>query len=183
MLNENIKLQRKAKGMSQEELATKLNVVRQTLSKWEKGQSVPDAEMLMRIAEALDISVSELLGESCPSEINSDTLKILATKLEILNEQYSISREKKRKFWRVISIALAILGVVYLVERVWIAGNLFRIMTNHNLGTNPDAQMTVSEIPHSIFGMALSLCVRMILPPFVICILAVIGIYKTKKDS
>ena len=64
MLNENIKLKRKAKGLSQEELAAKLNVARQTLSKWEKGMSVPDAEMLIQIAKALDTSVSELLGES-----------------------------------------------------------------------------------------------------------------------
>lgn len=39
MLNENIKAIRKTKGLSQEELAVKLNVVRQTISKWEKGVS------------------------------------------------------------------------------------------------------------------------------------------------
>ena len=61
MLNDNVKLQRKAKGLSQEELAAKLNVARQTLSKWEKGRSVPDAEMLIQIAKALDTSASDLL--------------------------------------------------------------------------------------------------------------------------
>ena len=54
MLNENIKALRKAKGLSQEELAIKLNVVRQTVSKWEKGLSVPDAGMVIQIAEVLD---------------------------------------------------------------------------------------------------------------------------------
>ena len=47
MLNENIKAIRKEKGLSQQELAVKLNVVRQTISKWEQGLSVPDSEMLM----------------------------------------------------------------------------------------------------------------------------------------
>ena len=49
MLKENIKSIRKSKGLSQEELAIKLNVVRQTISKWEKGLSVPDSEMLVAI--------------------------------------------------------------------------------------------------------------------------------------
>ena len=47
MLNENIKAIRKAKGLSQQELAVKVNVVRQTVSKWEQGLSVPDADMLL----------------------------------------------------------------------------------------------------------------------------------------
>ena len=63
MLNENIKTLRKSKGLSQEELAIKLNVVRQTVSKWENGLSVPDSSMLMLLAEELDTSVSTLLGE------------------------------------------------------------------------------------------------------------------------
>ena len=71
MLNENIKSIRKSKGLSQEELAIKLNVVRQTVSKWEKGYSVPDAEMLKKIAETLDTEVSQLLGS--PIEKNADT--------------------------------------------------------------------------------------------------------------
>lgn len=64
MLNENIKNLRKAKGLSQEELAIKLNVVRQTVSKWEKGLSVPDSSMLISLAKELDTSVSILLGET-----------------------------------------------------------------------------------------------------------------------
>ena len=64
MLNENIKNLRKSKGISQEELAIKLNVVRQTVSKWENGLSVPDSSMLISLAEELDTSVSILLGET-----------------------------------------------------------------------------------------------------------------------
>ena len=62
MLNENLKQLRKSKGLSQEELAIRLNVVRQTISKWEKGLSVPDADMLIKIADIFEVSVSELIG-------------------------------------------------------------------------------------------------------------------------
>ena len=62
MFGENLKAMRKAKGYTQEELAIKINVVRQTVSKWEKGLSVPDADMLSQIAEVLDTKVSVLLG-------------------------------------------------------------------------------------------------------------------------
>ena len=58
MLKENIKSIRKSKGLSQEELAIKLNVVRQTISKWEKGLSVPDSEMLVAISEVFETPVS-----------------------------------------------------------------------------------------------------------------------------
>ena len=50
MLNENLKHLRKSKGLTQEELALQLGVVRQTISKWEKGLSVPDSEMLIEIS-------------------------------------------------------------------------------------------------------------------------------------
>ena len=64
MLNENIKAIRKSKGLSQQELAVKLNVVRQTVSKWEQGLSVPDSAMLISISQALETPVSTLLGET-----------------------------------------------------------------------------------------------------------------------
>lgn len=62
MFQENLRLKRKERGLSQEELASRLHVVRQTISKWEKGQSVPDAEQLIKLAVILETTVSELLG-------------------------------------------------------------------------------------------------------------------------
>lgn len=87
MLSENIKTLRKSKGLSQEELAIKLNVVRQTISKWETGLSVPDADMLISISEALDTPVSTLLGETV-SENPSEDLKVISEKLEVINYNY-----------------------------------------------------------------------------------------------
>ena len=84
MLSENIKAIRKSKGLSQEELSIKLNVVRQTISKWEKGLSVPDSEMLMTISEVLETPVSTLLGETI-SETKVDDIKTISEKLEVIN--------------------------------------------------------------------------------------------------
>ena len=87
MLNENIKAIRKSKGLSQQELAVKLHVVRQTISKWEQGVSVPDSDMLLAISEALETSVSTLLGETiAAAEVND--LKAISEKLEIINLQH-----------------------------------------------------------------------------------------------
>ena len=86
MLNENIKSIRKSKGLSQEELAVKLNVVRQTISKWEKGLSVPDSDMLISLSEALETPVSTLLGETI-DEPTPDDLKVICEKLEGINLQ------------------------------------------------------------------------------------------------
>ena len=58
MFQDNLKALRKRKGITQEELATRLNVVRQTVSKWEKGLSVPDSELLIKLAEILEVPVS-----------------------------------------------------------------------------------------------------------------------------
>lgn len=96
MLKENIKTIRKAKGLSQEELAIKLNVVRQTISKWEQGLSVPDSEMLVSLSEVLETPVSTLLGETV-TESQVDDLKVIAQKLEIINLQLAKRKESKRK--------------------------------------------------------------------------------------
>lgn len=79
MLNENLRNLRKSKGLSQEELAVKLNVVRQTISKWETGLSVPDSEMLLAISDVLETPVSTLLGETV-IETDADSLKAISEK-------------------------------------------------------------------------------------------------------
>lgn len=105
MLNENIKAIRKSKGLSQEELAIKLNVVRQTISKWEKGLSVPDSDMLLSISEALETPVSTLLGETV-MEQKVDDLKAISEKLEIINLQLSQRKITRQKMlhWLFISV-------------------------------------------------------------------------------
>lgn len=106
MFNENLKTLRKAKGFSQEELAVRLNVVRQTISKWEKGLSVPDADMLIRIAEILEISVSELLGAKIVDEADTNHV---AEQLSRINEQLAIKNRRAKLIWKII------LGVIIAV--------------------------------------------------------------------
>ncbi len=96
MLKDNLKTLRKNKGLSQEELSVKLNVVRQTVSKWEQGLSVPDAEMLISISEVFDTPVSTILGENIDEKEKND-LKVISEKLEVINEQLSMKQKQKRK--------------------------------------------------------------------------------------
>jgi len=109
MLSENIKAMRKAKGLSQEELAIKLNVVRQTVSKWEQGLSVPDSDLLIALSEALGTSVSTLLGENVAAP-EADELKTISEKLEVINHQLAERKESKRRtvHWIMILLALAV---------------------------------------------------------------------------
>lgn len=114
MLNENIQALRKSKGLSQEELALKLNVVRQTVSKWERGLSVPDAEMLVAIGEVLDTPVSTLLGETVPTS-EPEGLQALSEKLEVLNDQFARAQESKRHVLHALCIAIAAITALALL--------------------------------------------------------------------
>ena len=112
MLNENIKAIRKSKGLSQQELAVKLNVVRQTISKWEQGLSVPDSEMLLTLSEALETPVSTLLGETVV-EPQADAIKAISEKLEIINLQLARKKTLRRNIihWLLISLCVVIVAV------------------------------------------------------------------------
>ena len=114
MLSDNIKRIRKSKGLSQEELAIKLNVVRQTVSKWENGLSVPDSDMLITLADELDTSVNVLLGETV-TESMTDDLKVISKKLEVINLQLAKRNMVKIKTIRLILIALCTFIVLVFI--------------------------------------------------------------------
>lgn len=114
MLNENIVTLRKSKGLSQEELAVKLNVVRQTVSKWEKGLSVPDADMLISISEVFDTPVSVLLGEKIAEE-EINLINTISEKLEVINLQLAKNKELKRKKLHLLFISLSAVIVIITV--------------------------------------------------------------------
>ena len=114
MLSDNIKRIRKSKGLSQEELAIKLNVVRQTVSKWENGLSVPDSDMLITLADELDTSVNVLLGETV-TESMTDDLKVISKKLEVINLQLAKRNMVKIKTIRLILIALCAFIVLIFI--------------------------------------------------------------------
>ena len=115
MFAENLKTLRKARGLSQEELAIRLNVVRQTISKWEKGLSVPDAGLLIKIAEILEVSVTELLGAKIENE---QELNAVAEQLSRINEQLAIRNRRSRRVWKgviIVLAAFALIGVLFVV--------------------------------------------------------------------
>ena len=172
VLSDNIKNLRKAKGLSQDELATKLNVVRQTISKWEKGLSVPDSEMLVTIAEALGTTVNTLLGETIEPDISSE-LKIIANKLEVINEHMVKQNESRRKAWRVVFALTTIFSVIsFLIVMI---GSVNYISVTNAIGgvDGPTAIMVtgsgVNMIPVLVTGM--------------IAIISTIGLYMTRKKK
>ncbi|HIX76501.1 MAG TPA: helix-turn-helix domain-containing protein [Candidatus Fusicatenibacter merdavium] len=169
MLNENIKVIRKSKGLSQQELAVKLNVVRQTISKWEQGLSVPDSDMLIALSEALETPVSILLGETV-TDPTVDDLKVISEKLEMINLQFAQKTTARRKMvhWLLIS-----LGIVIVI--------IFRLLTMLNspyLGWDySDPETAVIGVGFHVFEW---LFIR--LAP-VVLIGAVVGIFLTRKKS
>lgn len=127
MLSENIKAIRKSKGLSQEELAIKLNVVRQTISKWEQGLSVPDADMLISLSEVFETPVSTLLGETV-AETKVDDLRVISEKLEVVNLQLAHRKAVRRTtaHWAFISlcaIVTAIFAVLIVLNSPYLAWN------------------------------------------------------------
>ena len=118
MLKDNLKTLRKNKGLSQEELSIKLNVVRQTISKWESGLSVPDAEMLISISEVFETPVSEILGENIEEKEKND-IKVISEKLEVINEQLSMKQKQTRKrtinFLIIMDVCIILLFILLAV--------------------------------------------------------------------
>lgn len=112
MLNENMKAIRKSKGLSQQELAVKLNVVRQTISKWEQGLSVPDSDMLVSLSETLETPVSTLLGEKV-IEPEADALQAISAKLEVINLQLARRKTTRKRMlqWLFISLCAVIVTI------------------------------------------------------------------------
>ena len=167
MLNENIKAIRKSKGLSQEELAIKLNVVRQTISKWEKGLSVPDSDMLISISEVLETPVSTLLGETVV-ESKVDDLKAISEKLEIINLQLAQRKTTRRKILHWLLILLC--TVIVTISVVLIVLNSPYLGWDYN-----DPETAVLGVAFHSFEW---LFVR--LAPIII-IGAIVGIFLTRK--
>lgn len=184
MLNENIKALRNAKGLSQEELAIKLNVVRQTVSKWEKGLSIPDAEMVIQIAEALETTVNVLLGEEIPDSEKSDYFKTLAAKLEVLNEQHSKQNEYRRKIWRVVFTVVLVVSAIALIRYLLFFSSIY-LMKNTG-DTSVSTSVTVisgGDAPAYIsFWYYLSV-LKPVLVSVLVAIISIVGLCRTQKNN
>lgn len=112
MFSENLKALRHKKGLTQEVLAIKLNVTRQTISKWEKGISVPDAEMLVLLAEILEVSISQLLGQQVPESVDKNEI---ADYLAQIAEQLAIKNRRTRRIVKIVVGIIATIIIAYVL--------------------------------------------------------------------
>ena len=137
MLSENLKTLRKARGLSQEELAGRLHVVRQTVSKWEKGLSVPDAELLVRLAEELDTTVTALLGPALPQAAEPDAV---AAQLAAINEHLAVRNRRARRIWKTVAVVLiaAVLSTILMI--------MLNIAAFRSVTTEPELTAGVEEV-------------------------------------
>ena len=111
MLSQNLKNIRKNKGFTQEELACRLHVARQTISKWEKGYSVPDAQVLSEMADIFEVSVAELLGAEGIKNAENDAL---IEQLSRINEQLAIKNRRARRIWKTIIIVILAFVIMFV---------------------------------------------------------------------
>jgi putative transcriptional regulator len=109
MLGENIKMYRQKKQFTQEEIANRLHVTRQTVSKWEKNYSIPDAEMLVKLAEILEVETSRLLGTKVDDETQTtqERENALAEQLAHIAEQLAVKNRRSKRIWKTIGLAIA----------------------------------------------------------------------------
>ena len=119
MFSKNLKTLRKSKGFSQEQLAVRLNVVRQTISKWEKGLSVPDAELLIQLAEVLDVTVDDLLGKKIEITDDQNEIEILSSELAKLNELLVVYGNKLSNLKRKIVIGICIILMILFIGAIY----------------------------------------------------------------
>jgi putative transcriptional regulator len=152
-------------------------VVRQTISKWEKGLSVPDAEMLIRLAEIFEVPAEQLLGETIERE-DPSALQELAAKLEILNEQFAQQNERRRKFWRAFFIGIGVVaGVILLREAVMY---LYSQYLTHNVQEDLSV-IGGADGPTKIF-VARSSGGASIFTIGALLLVAVVGIWKSRPN-
>ena len=104
---------RKSKGFSQEELASRLNVSRQTVSKWEVGDSTPDMEKLIAISVLFGISLDELILNKVPVQ-SAET----PAKSDGVNEimQKVLTDDNKKKVKKGFRLAAIIFGILLAAD-------------------------------------------------------------------
>lgn len=139
MFAENLKKIRKDKGYTQEILAEKLNVVRQTVSKWEKGLSLPDVDMLSKIANVLETDVNILLDGQITTTDQSEIVKQLAK----INEQLTIKNRRYKKIMKTIAIILLII-VIFCILLVIL--NMGTFISISNSETTTTVETMIKEV-------------------------------------
>lgn len=179
MLNENLKQLRKSKGLTQEELAVQLGVVRQTISKWEKGLSVPDSQMLIELSERFDVPVSTLLGDTIEPAEKEDLIKVMSDKLALINEQLANAAERKRRIARSLSFAGIAAAACYLVlQAIIMIHPYIQPVSSENASTTV---IGGADGPTSIFVYRSGISVTGMILIAVILIISICGLCLTRR--
>ena len=143
MLGERIRALRQKKGYTQEEIASRLHVTRQTISKWEKNYSVPDADLLVKLAEVLEVKTSQLLGGKEAEDEAAAGVKpdAYAQQLAHIAEQMAVRNRQSRRIWKIIGFVLAgVLGVAMIFAVLGAAA-----YTNLSIDSMIEAPFTAEE--------------------------------------
>ena len=108
---------RKQKGFSQEELANRLNVSRQTISKWEVGESTPDMENLVAISELFEISLDELVLNKVPEKADTSAQVVKSEFYSDIKENV-LTEENRKKAKKGLKIAAIVSGIIVLIDLI-----------------------------------------------------------------
>lgn len=175
MLCDNIKNLRKEKGMSQEELAVMLNVVRQTVSKWEQNLSVPDSDMLLKLAEVFGVSVGTLLGEETEKQEETAVQEIQQNRCTACKK-----KSKKRKIMTAVAVVLLVAAflilfniiLAYFIYPFWRQSNSIAIIG----GADGPTSIMVADISTDIRTRVIQIAAACVL-----VVIAVVIIRKSRK--
>lgn len=111
---------RKSAGFSQEQLAEKLDITRQSISKWESGESLPEIERLVELSKVFNVTVDYLVNESIDSikQSPNDRSGVEETKEESASEVRPIQGNKILSFFKYVFIVLAIYMVAFALAMI-----------------------------------------------------------------
>ncbi len=145
MLGRFIAQRRKERNMTQRELAEKLHVTDKAVSKWERGAGCPDISLLEPLAEALELSVDQLLTyQTAPEEPEAAAEPVTSQAVQaVLDLTLEERRARRRRHWFIamaVTLSLIVLAVVYVfLSSLQARGDLFR----NESSTSPDGSITV----------------------------------------
>ena len=108
---------RKQKGFSQEELANRLNVSRQTISKWEVGESTPDMEKLVAISDLFEVSLDELVMDKVPQKAEP-SVQVVRSEIYSDVKEHVLTEANKQRAKKGLKIAGIVFGIILLVDLI-----------------------------------------------------------------
>lgn len=142
-LNEKIYNLRKNAGYSQETLAEKTGVSRQSVSKWETGESVPEIDKILTLSKIFSVTTDYLLNDDYEEEIKTEENTVSVEIKEIVARKEAVKNKTPKYAW-LVGVILAVIGVSILL-RVLIpvfAASMFMVKTNAEV---VEAQTVVSQ--------------------------------------